>query len=188
MTHEIGAYLGGIRTVEDMRQRCRMNEVTGCWHWGMACDGATPMVHYVGKDGVRRKQRGRRAALHLQRGVDLAPGQVAFAVDECRSLDCVNPSHCRSGSRDDHGEWLARSGLAKNLPAKIAANRAIHAKRRKLQPEMVTEIRSSPLTNKQLAQKFGVTEYPIWAARNGVSHRSIDSAPNSSVFAWRPAA
>ena len=71
MTHAVGTYLGGIRSVADLRERCRIDDETGCWHWGLAIVRGVPHVAFVDEDGRRRKGTGR--ALQLQR-IERVPG------------------------------------------------------------------------------------------------------------------
>lgn len=176
-----GAYLGGIRTVEDLRCRCRVDEVTGCWHWSLAIVGGAPSVHWVDADGVRRKARGRRASL-LIAGRKIAKGHVAFARPVCTSYDCVNPDHSKSGDRDEEGKAIASSGIWKNSPVKIAAAKAVAKKKRKLTDAQAAEIRSSDLSGLALSKQYGLSPYAIWCLRSGRSYKangfSIFSAAN----------
>lgn len=183
MSHPHGTYLGGIRSVEDIRQRCRVDDETGCWHWGLAFVQGAPSVslrHPV--TDQRMKMRGRRAVLLIARGKDLPKGHVAFPSDECTSSDCMNPDHCRSGDRHAHGKQITRSGIWKGLPSKVAAGKAAAAARRKLTPEAVADARSSDEPAHVLADKWGVSEYAIWAARRFVTHKP----DGVSVFNFRP--
>lgn len=183
MSHPEGVYLGGIRTVECLRKRSRVDECTGCWHWGMACVQGSPKVHYVAPDtGLRIAQRGRRAALHLQRGADLPAKR--YAIAKCDSDDCVNPEHSRVGTRTELGQWLRRSGRVKNLPSKSAASRKGWDGRRKLTPADVVLIRTSTETDQQLAARLGVSAFCVWSARIGKSHRHVMAG--ASVFNWLP--
>lgn len=182
-----GFYLGGIRTVEDLRQRCYVDDITGCWHWRMALDDGFPTVHFVTPDtGRHAKMRGRRATLYLARGKDLPRGHGAFAKLCCESKDCVNPDHARSGDRKAHGEYLQRSGIVKGLPGKIAAAKARWMGRRKLSAEAVAEIRRGGMSDYRFAEKFGVSQFAVWSARVGRSHKEVPGA--GSVFNWRPQA
>ena len=128
MSHEEGAYLGGVRDIESLRQRCVIDDITGCWHWSLSIDKGAPMMHVRLRDGTRKKMRGRRGAAYLS-GRDLKPGQVAYACNGCETLDCCNPNHAKVGNRSQHGKWLAGSGLARNLPSKAAASRKTWDKR-----------------------------------------------------------
>jgi hypothetical protein len=187
MSHAHGTYLGGIRTVECLRQRSRVDPVTGCWHWGLSLTRGVPILHCVTPDDGRRiKLRGRRAALYLQRGKDLAKGQIAFARMCCESDDCVNPEHSRSGNKKAFMAWLVASG--RFIKGKTSnANAAAWDKRgRTLTPDMVREIRSTDESTYALAQRFGVSQCAVWLARRGKTHRHVLVGMKvASAFDWR---
>ena len=188
MTHKIGTDLGGIRTVEDLKKRCRVDEDTGCWHWTLALCRGVPKVHFRAPDtGICRRARGRRAALYLRRGTDLPDGHIAFARLQCKSADCVNPEHCRSDTKARWGEWLTKSGKVKGLPSKyVGSRKGWDTRGRKLTPEMVAEIRSSAEPHHIVGKRLGVSGYAVWSVRVGLTHRQ--HMPGASVFGWRPAA
>jgi hypothetical protein len=169
MPHATGTYLGGIRTLEDLRQRCVIDAETGCWHWRLSFSQGSPRVHLQhpaaagGRLGVA--MRGRRAALLLATGSDLPPGHFAFARACCKADDCVNPAHSRSGNRQQHGEWLRKTGKVKNLLTKSLA---------------------SDEPNQALADRLGVSKFVIYQVRNGRTH--VGALPGASVFSWRPPA
>jgi hypothetical protein len=182
MSHKEGAYLGGIRSVEDLRQRCRIDGDTGCWHWSLAVVQGHPKVH-LKLNGKRSAHRGRKASLLLA-GKTITPGHVVFAARNCLSDDCVNPEHARSSTRANHGQYMKFSGKAKS-PAKSAAAVAMARKHlAKLDWGKVREIRASSLTTYQLAEKYGVSQYCIWAVTSGKSWQ--ETARQSSVFTFRP--
>jgi hypothetical protein len=181
MSHQEGTYLGGIRTVEDLRQRCRIDADTGCWHWGLAITQNHPKVHYV-FEGKRISSRGRKAALLLA-GRPPQKGHVAFATRNCHSDDCVNPDHARSSTRANHGQYLKASGKGKTL-AKIASAKAAAAssKRKRLTWEAVREIRASDEAYPVLAARHGISPSRIGYVKRGEAWKE---AP--SVFNFRPA-
>jgi len=165
-----GVYLGGIRSVEDLRQRCRIDEETGCWHWGLAIVQGVPSVHFV-VDGKRQKTKGRRASL-LIAGKKIPKGHVVFARPHCKSDDCVNPDHSRSGDRFAAGAAITESGIWKGLPSKVRAAHAVWDQReRKITPEMAEEIRSSTESCYALSKRMNVSHFAIWSCRVGKSHK-----------------
>lgn len=165
-----GTYLGGVRTVEDLLQRSRVDEETGCWRWGLSkLDGAA-VVHFVDADGVRRKSRGRRAAAILS-GKHIPKGHTVFKPLRCTHDDCVNPDHAAVGTRAQEGAAIAKSGRWKNLPTKIAATQVLADARRKLTPEAVHDIRTSGLSQVKLAEKHGVSQYCIWSVKTLRTHK-----------------
>lgn len=181
MSHKHGTYLGGIRTIEDMRQRCRVDSDTGCWHWGLGFSCGSPKIHFVTPDTKReRGMRGRRVALYLKRGRDLPKKHVAFPGDGCRSADCVNPSHCTSGNRFALGEYLRRMGLTKT-PAKIAsAKRAARTYLAKITMDDARAIRASEETTYALAKQYGIAQSAISSIKLGRLWQ--DTLPQASVF------
>ena len=189
MPHAKGTHLHGIRTLDDLRQRCVIDTDTGCWHWRLALSQGAPRVHLAHPclGPGRHVMRGRRAALLLARGRDLPAGHVAYARLCCASDDCVNPAHCQSGSRDAHGRWLHDSGRVKNLITKVRASRAAWAKRgRKITPELRERILASTESTYALARDIGVSQFAVWAVRKGHAHKP--HLAQASVFTWRPAA
>ena len=94
MSHEHGAYLGGIRCIEDIRQRCVMDDETGCWHLRTARgrvfpkgDGRTQRIWVHGRGAVSAT----RAVWELAHGHQMQAGRRAMRT--CDSYDCANPAH-----------------------------------------------------------------------------------------------
>ena len=184
MSHEHGAYLGGVWSVAALRDRCRIDPDTDCWHWSMHMDGGTPMV-WVRIDGVPRKLRGRAAAAALSRGEFLKPGELAWARRQCKSTDCVNPAHGKTGTKAQWGAEMARSGKWKGLPAKVRAGRAVGRSLRVLTPEQVEHIKASEKTAVALAAELGVSKSLVAGIRAG--RRYVEqSMRGASVFSWMP--
>lgn len=179
MSHPHGTYLGGIRTVADLRERCYVDDDSGCWHWRLGGSCGWPRVHIPHpKTGVKTAMRGRRAALVLLRGKDLNAGQIAFAIDACESKDCVNPAHCRSGTKATWGKSIAGTAAART-PAKVESARKAGIGRRKLTREHVELIRSRPdLSTFKLAEMIGHSQFAVWCVRAGKTWRE----PVNSIF------
>jgi len=185
LSHKEGAYLGGVRSVEDLRARCRVDEDSECWHWTLSTFEGVPRVHYWAPDGKKRHDKGRRAAVTLATGKLPPAHHIAFAKAECKSIDCVNPDHCRTATKVEWGRHLTKIGAVKNLASKAAGSRKGWEKRgRKITPEMVREILHSEESNRTLGKKFGLSNYAIWSVRHRLSHR--ETMQNASVFSWRP--
>lgn len=182
MAHAVGTYLGGIRTLEDLRARCVIDDDTGCWNWTMAlAAGGQPHVHYLCPvSGRKRTGKGRRVALLLA-GVDIKPTDVAFARACCTSDTCCNPDHARSGTKKQWGHALSLSGKVKGLPAKCAgARRAWDTRGRRITPEMAAEIRAGAAPVRELAARYGLSQYAVWSCRTNRTHRP--GMAGSSVF------
>lgn len=184
--HNKGADLGGIRTVEDLRLRCAIDDVTGCWLWRGAISDGAPKVHFRHPVSLERTDaKGRRVALILSRGEDLPRGHVAWQRVCCDSPLCVNPEHCRSGPKKEWGRWLTASGKVKNLPSKcVAARKGWDTKGRKFTPEMRQQIMADSRPVTTIAAELGVSRMGVWSVRQQLSHR--DGMANSSVWTFRP--
>jgi hypothetical protein len=182
MSHKHGTYLGGVWSVAALRDRCRINDVTGCWLWGMACDresGSPTMWIRLRQGEEPLRVRGRRGALLLA-GVTIPRGHVAYQTPDCKSDLCVNPDHCRVGTKAEWGRFIAESGAGKT-PAKLAANRKIgREKLAKITMEDAREIRVSNESTYALAKRYGIAQSAIWNIKRGRAWKEL--APGASVF------
>jgi hypothetical protein len=179
----------GIRTVEDIRQRCRIDQITDCWIWSLAHrdNGGAYMsvIHPV--TGHASSMHGRRAALLLLTGSDLPAGMYCYAGPDCRHFDCCNPAHATYGTRVEYGAWQRDSGQLKGKVARVKSARITAMAQRKLTPEQVQVIRGSRVSDAKLAAVYGVCRKTINNVRNGSRYRNDAPAfTASSVFAWRP--
>jgi hypothetical protein len=178
-----GDYLGGVRDLEDLRQRCRIDEDKGCWLWGMSCDknDGAPMVWVRRADGSQVKMRGRMAAMYLSYGRPLPPKHRAFPLwDCCQSKTCVNPGHTTSGTIAEWGDYIRRSGQGKSI-VKAAANRLTARTRlAKITMDDAREIRGSNESTYALARKYGIAQSAIWNIQRGRTWR--EAVRGASVF------
>lgn len=177
-----GTYLGGIRTLDDLRQRCVIDEIddrNACWHFRRA-DGTKHRpgvvqkvwVHGVGATYVTR------AAWLLARG-EHVKGQQWRVVRACCSDDCVNPSHLRKTDMHRHQVLLGKAGRA-STPAKRAAIHRIGRERAVVTPELLRWLTESPQCGADIAHALGISA----GRANALRRRERQRAP--SVFAWRP--
>jgi hypothetical protein len=182
MVCKTGDYLGGVRDLEDLRKRCRIDEYTNCWLWSMGCDkeDGIPRVWVTMGDGKRRVMRGRKAAIYLSTGRDLPPWHRAFPRLTCKSKTCVNPGHSRTGTLAEWGEYIAATGKGKSH-AKTAANRKTSRTRlAKITLDQAREIRLSDESTYALAAKYGIAQSAIWNIKRGRSWK--EHAVGASVF------
>ena len=180
-----GIRTDGIRSLDDLRERCVIDEITGCWHWRGAFQEGRPRLRYWLGDVMRSCQYGRRGAIELRDGAPMQKGLVAFSKSTCNSIDCVNPDHARTGTKKEWGAALKKRGEFSS--PHLAASARIRARaRRKLTPEQVTYIRTADKPGTQLALEVGVSHSVVYDIRNGKRYR--ETLPAASVFSWRPAA
>lgn len=151
----------------------------------MGTQKGIPRVHLVSPaHGRKVVARGRRAALLLARGEDLLPGHVAYARLSCTNKLCVNPEHCRSGTKAKWGKHLTESGAVKHLPSKcVASRKAWDTRGRKLTPEMVADIRSRGEEGiHKCAKRLGVSQFAVWSVDKQLTHRPL--MRGASVFSF----
>jgi hypothetical protein len=183
-----GTDLGGIRTLEDLKRWCEVDQLTECWHCTYSLRDGLPNVRFIAPDlGIRKQFAGRRAALWLRDGHDIRSGFIAFAKRHCKSLDCVNPDHCRAGTRAEWGESQKTKGRMKHSASKVAKCRLAVRSRSKFTWEDIRTIRAAEGTNKQLAKVWGCSPSTIGQIKRHDTWRS-EGLAGSSIFAMAEAA
>lgn len=181
MSHTKGARLDGIVCIEDIRQRCYVDEDTGCWHLRTARglplpdDGKrkTLWVHGMGHLTVTR------AAWHLGReGRPLPNGWRVYR--KCASHDCANPAHMAAGTCKAWGRHMAASGKAVT-PAKTMAARVVPKPHQKLTSELKRWLLESEQTGSDAAHALGITQGRANCIR--AAHRkALAERPAASIF------
>jgi hypothetical protein len=168
MAHEHGAYLGGIRSVECIRQRCVMDEETGCWHMRSAHGRALPKgtgkvqrIWIYGRGAVSLV----RAVWELDKGHPMQAGRRGARI--CDSHDCANPAHIRA-LRESEAMSLI---VGRRSPRRDEQLRRLQHARRKFTSEQVCEIRASDASSYVLARELGVSPTTITSIRRGRSYR-----------------
>ena len=79
----------GILSLEDLRQRCRIDSETGCWLWAGALSANTPRAWFFHPEKARFQcMPAARAAWLLARGP--IGGRVVYHA-LCSETICVNP-------------------------------------------------------------------------------------------------
>lgn len=161
-----GADLGGIRTLDDLRARCYVNDETGCWEWrGCVRKGQAVIWLPETRSAVSASR-----ALSLLLGISLRPKQLL--VPTCGDATCCNPDHRKVGSRSD----LFRAVSPTRDPRWRAA--IAHGKRRcdgKFSPELRARIISSTETCKAISAWSGVHYTQVSRIRRGEAWRDFAS-------------
>jgi hypothetical protein len=126
-----GQHIGGIRTVEDVRQRCYV-DAEGCWRWRGACkEHGTPQATVLGRRvSVRRWV--------LEQTKPMQTGRV-FVVARCGNHDCVAPRCVVSKRGDQYMRWLVEQGRLGTPKHRLAITKASR-KKAKLSPTKAAEI------------------------------------------------
>lgn len=179
LNRRIGAVLGAIVDLAGVKARCDFNEETDCWIWQFSVAGGAKVPH--------AHVRGRnlsmvRVTFEFHTGKPVQKNRIVWRTC-CQKL-CLNPEHMRQGTRAQHGQWVREQGTMKGDIKRINACRASAAARTKVTVEMAKEIMLSDRPHAEWARELGVSTQAI---KRAVIRRT-EGAPNSSVFAWRPAA
>ena len=167
----------GIRTIEDLKGRCRIDELTGCWEWGGGRDAHKRACLWLPELG-RQGSLGMAACL-LRTGKAPTKGVNWFVA--CRTKDCANPMHRKPGSRS---EQMRAANITRNPleRGKIARGRRANSK---LSDEMAAAIRASSDSLRILSKRYGVSISHCSNIKRGKQRREL-SAPGSSAFSWCP--
>ena len=171
----MGAYLGTIRNIEELRGRCFVDPCTDCWHYRWGKSKGMPSVNLLLADGSRKTFKGRRAALVVLNGFVNLPSKTV-TYPGCDSVDCINPDHTRKGSRK---AMLIATDKGRGRYDVRLRNLAKGAeKMRKLTEEQVIAIGNSNESLSKLCAEHGVSASRIKALR-----RRARMVPRS-VFEW----
>lgn len=182
MAAKMGEKRNGIRSVEDIRLRCRICEETGCWEWRGSCqrrkDG-TPDPRVWMADA--RTCKTLPNAVWTLQGKRIPPGWRVWR--RCLNPLCGNPEHLMSGTTAAWGVWVSRKGYLQGRIERSIINRAniLATGRSRITMEIAQAIRHSPKTGRELAAELGVDEKIISRIRTGKTFRVL--TPTASIFA-----
>lgn len=158
----------GIKTIEHVRERCYVDDFTGCWHWRgsmkVSSKGRrTPQLHIF--DSVARRSKTVSGPLAV---LDLAgrrTAQTQRGWRTCLCDDCLNPAHVMGGTHKQWGAWLRERGLWQNSPARLAAGRMVARARSAISPQQI-ELARACRTGREAAALLGITESHASKIRN----------------------
>lgn len=175
----------GIKTLEDLRERCVVDDFTGCWtfqvqhrparrgDWG--CN--------VWLSDQQRSETLQRAGWLLA-GRPMGKGRGWVVWRTCTNLLCCNPAHLRAGPREQMGQWQEQKGTLRGDPKRAAINRRIKIEsgQSKLTHELADWIRESAQTGLAIAHALDVSRTCVSRVRMGQTY--VRTMPASSVFSW----
>jgi hypothetical protein len=159
MSHEHGAYLGGIRCLKTLRERCVMDKDGDCWHLRTARGRPMPTVgvYQFWVHGLGHCTATRGAWFLSGRPMPTHRGVIIFR--SCESYDCVNPDHLRSGIRRSLMRHLVDVGRFES-EARRAALETFKSSRPQAQivtPELKAWLMESRQSGPDVAHALGVT-------------------------------
>lgn len=182
-----GTILNGVRSLQAIKDRCRIDQESGCWIWSMSKSktGAARAVVVTPWKPKPTNCNAIRAAYEFT--IESALPSSVRVWPGCGQKDCCNPKHAMSGTSAEWGGWQAQRGAWKSQPARVRANRRMIEKRRRLSNEQVAFIRSSDLPGTVLAEMLGVTSQLISNVRT-YRYYTEPLIRGASVFAFGVAA
>lgn len=180
--------MSGIRTIEDVRARCRVDADSGCWVWALSYStnrGAKTPIGYW--PAIRKTLSVSRLVWMLTRKCDAEALEGRLVWAGCWNSGCCNPEHLASGTHAQRLVLARTAGRRQECPTRRSATsaRVMRAKSH-LNEEIIATIRAGNLTNAQIAERYGVSTSQAWKIRTG---RSWGAVVGASVFSlWRRAA
>lgn len=185
-----GAYLGSVRNVVTLRERCVIDAETGCWCLrtarGRRQDDRPPhkplKVHVYGRGQVQA----RRAAWEFQHR-EPPPADKVVTVS-CGTSDCVRPAHLLLLTTAEMGALMRQQGrtaTAAKRRAALANTRSRSSTR--LTDELAQWARESPQVQADVAHALGCRQQAVSDIRRGVRWRP-PQIEGASVFALGTAA
>jgi hypothetical protein len=167
-----------IRTLAEVRARCRVDPITHCWHWLGGFSAGAPRMHGVDLDHAdKRCMPGPRAVWYIAHNEPLR-GRLVYRA--CMCTDCVCPAHLRTAfTKAEIGEHMRRVGNRKGTSIEQRRANVILAQQARgivaTAPEIVAAIRAAPaaLTHTALAARHGLAVQTVHRIRRGLSHRGL---------------
>jgi hypothetical protein len=188
--------MSGIKTLEDIRQRCRIDQDSKCWDWGggiTVIRGSEVAYLHYSPDGTKetRKQMPAGRAAWIASGRKAEKGQVVYRC--CNTKLCCNPAHMKCGTKKEAGAFLSESGKFKNQPTRIKAN--IKSCMKQMIPlERVRAVEhaiASGMLRKDIAAALNINEATITKISSGRHMYSSGRQPvikQASIFSMGMAA
>ena len=128
---------------------------TGCWLWAGTISFHGYAIIGIGANNTTRANRF---------SYILHKGKIPKGLLVCHTCDnrwCVNPDHLFLGTHKDNIDDMDKKGRRVTLIGEDAPNA-------KLNNNKVITIKTSILTNRQLAKHLGVNHATVWAVRNNI--------------------
>jgi hypothetical protein len=173
VSHQSGTALGGIRTIDDIKDRCKVDDITGCWIWAGAMKNTAPRVWLPGI-GAASMPMALQVVLHGTK-----PTAKRMLIPTCGRVDCANPAHRKWGSKaqmfrglmaEMAPEHRARMTLGKRSASKVCT------------PQIAADVCASTEPAQQIADRLGVHVTHVYRIKRGDAWQPQLAA--SSVFTW----
>lgn len=172
---------GGVRTVDDLRMRCVVDEDTHCWLWRgatrVASNRCTETRVWV--PSLARVLPVPRAAWIVAGKRELQKGETVWR--RCSEDQCCNPAHLMAGDKAAWGAFVASKGLFAGRPERSAINRAvkINSGCTSITMELAAWARESDQMGVDVAHALGVSSTVVTRIRK---MRTFAPVRTASVF------
>lgn len=157
-----------MRTIDEVKGACRVDDITGCWIWTGAVDRGVPKIHapdWSGHNGAMKTQTGQRAVWHITKQRYVPKGWRVYST--CRTPCCLNPEHLKCASQTQWGRDSAASGALKgNIKVRTHIRKMSQA-RSVLTAETYAEIMVSDERPVDLARRLGISAKTVSKAKTG---------------------
>lgn len=166
----------GISTIQGLKERCWVDEDTGCWHWRGAVSHGRASMWFTPQGRITTLSQ---VIGHLKTGKPLRKGLLCYAT--CTTPNCANPEHRKVGTRQGQASVLVAQGRL----AKSPQVRALMSRRRRtpvLTDEAVAQIRASTKSCKDEAAERGVSISLVSLIRRNKARTTV--VPGASVFTF----
>lgn len=172
----VGYDMGGVRDLEDLRERCRVDDITGCWHWGLANSGNGAPSLWIPE--LRRRLSLGGAVGFLSTGKD-PKGQIWHVT--CDTPNCGNPAHRSRGTKSSQ---MLRSNALRDPVVRARITKTIR-EGSKLSEAECEAIRNDPRKLADIAADYGIHLSYVSVIRRGIARKPL-AVKNASAFHWSP--
>ena len=165
--------MSGISSIEDIRGRCFVDDITGCWLWRGAMSGGKHPSLWLAP--LARHTTMGQAIAFFKTGELPEKGVIWYC--QCATKGCANPDHRRAGGRSHQmrNADLVRSPMTR---ARMALGKRAGSR---LTDEAAAEIRLSVEPLRVLAERFAISISHASQIRRGEQRRAI-AARGASIF------
>lgn len=182
----------GVRTITDLKDRCRIDDITGCWNWTLAISDNGQ----VGSSRTPRTSlpagvigRVKKASISAPRVAWLLSGRYLADCDgvwrNCLNDACIAPAHLNAGTKSQEGAWMSASGHRKGDPRRAAINLRNATTAQAVSADVVRAIEVQLAAGERLrkvAAQFGLHVATICKISCGKHVRQRQGVRGSSVF------
>jgi hypothetical protein len=164
----------GVESFKDLKDRCRIDDITGCWVWAQSVYLGLAKFWYA---PARRTMSITNVMRYL---MPTQPPQGQHWYAACGNVLCCNPAHRKLGTLSTLMKTVSPTRRSPSTVAKIGKTK--RARSPHYTPEKAKAIRESTETSRVLGERYGLSKTMICRIRLG--NRWADQG--SSAFTWRP--